>query len=254
MDKNKVVLITGGTRGIGLAVAKAYAAQGVAVAISGKSDGGALDKALHDLGKVSSTSSNISGELLDVRDSKSVRDWVQRTVETFGKIDIAIANAGLINPCPFLDISKEQLDDVIDTHLKGTFYLLQAAARAMVQNKTRGSLISVTAPSATKAVDGVADYASAKGGIISLTKNIARELAPHGIRANSVMPVADTRMTEALIKYRNADREAWNKRYPLLGKMPQADDITGPFLFLGSEDSKYMTGQVLTVDAGSGLL
>ncbi len=248
--KNKVVLITGGTRGIGLAVAKAFAAQSNVVAISGRSDRSALDKALYDLRKVSSES---SGELLDVRDGERVRDWVQRTLGKFGKIDVAIANAGVINPRPFLEISKEQLDDVIDTHLKGTFYLFQAAARAMIQNKTRGALISIAAPSATKPTDGVADYASAKGGIVSLTKNVARELAPHGIRANSVVPVADTRMTEALMKYRKTDRASWNKRYPLLGTMPQADDITGPVLFLGSEDSKYVTGQVLGVDAGSGL-
>jgi NAD(P)-dependent dehydrogenase (short-subunit alcohol dehydrogenase family) len=217
---------------------------------SGRSDRSALDKALYDLRKVSPES---SGELLDVRDGEGVLEWVQRTLGRFGKIDVAIANAGVINPRPFLEISKEQLDDVIDTHLKGTFYLFQAAARAMIQNKTRGALISIAAPSATKATDGVADYASAKGGIVSLTKNVARELAPHGIRANSVVPVADTRMTEALMKYRKTDRASWNKRYPLLGTMPQADDITGPFLFLGSEDSKYVTGQVLGVDAGSGL-
>ena len=253
-NPNRIVLSSGGSRGIGLAVAKAYAAQGDTVVISGRSDRNALESALQDLHNIGQSTKSSMGDLVDVRDGKQVQDWVDKTVKAFGKIDIAIANAGLISPRHFLQISRELLDEVIDTHLKGTFYLMQSSARVMVQNKTRGSLITVTAPSATKAVDGVADYASAKGGIISLTKNIARELAPYGIRANSVMPVADTRMTESLMKYRKIDREAWNKRYPLSGKMPQAEDITGPFLFLGSEDSKYVTGQVLAVDAGSGIM
>ncbi len=248
----KVVSITGGTRGIGLAVAKAYAIQGDTVVISGKNDNSALEKALADLGQISTT--KCWGELLDVRDSKMVQDWVDRTVQRFGKIDVAIANAGIINPCPFLEISESQLNEVVDTHLKGTFFFLQSAARVMVREKTAGALITVTAPSATRAVEGVADYASAKGGIISLTKNVAKELAPYRIRANCVMPVADTRMTDALIKYRKTNREAWNKRYPLLGRMPQAEDITGPFLFLGSEDAKCVTGQVFAVDGGSGTL
>ena len=247
----KVVLITGGTRGIGLAVAIAFASQGDTVAISGRSDRSALEKAVTNLSKVSNREH--SGVLLDVRDGNAVHDWVDKLFQRFGRVDVAIANAGVINPRPFLEIPNEQLDEVVDTHLKGTFHLLQAAGRAMIRKKTPGALITVTAPSATRAVDGVADYASAKGGIISLTRNVARELAPHGIRVNCIMPVADTRMTDALIKYRKTDREAWNRRYPLLGRMPQPEDITGPFIFLGSEESRCITGHVLGVDAGSGV-
>ena len=121
----------------------------------------------------------------------------------------------------------------------------------MVEKKIRGSLITVTAPSAVRGSSGVLDYASAKGGIIALTKNMAKELAQYGIRVNCVLPVAATRMTDTLIQYAEVDRETWDRRYPLLGRMPTAEDVAGTFTFLGSEAARCMTGQVLYVDAGT---
>jgi NAD(P)-dependent dehydrogenase (short-subunit alcohol dehydrogenase family) len=247
-NRKRVVMITGGSRGIGLAVAKAYAKQGDRVVISGRNDKASLEDALASLREITA---EVSGALVDVRDRRAVESWVNQTAEMFGRIDVAISNAGVIRPSPFLEISEEQWDEVVDTHLKGTFLFLQAVARIMVERKIRGSLITVTAPSAVRGSDGVLDYASAKGGIVALTKNMAKELAQYGIRVNSVLPVAATQMTDTLIQYAKVDKESWEKRYPLLGTMPTPEDVAGAFTFLGSEASKCMTGQVLYVDAGT---
>ena len=247
-NTGRVVMITGGSRGIGLAVAKEFAKQGDRVVISGRSDKAALEHAVTSLKEITPEA---SGALVDVRDKHATESWVNQTAERFGRIDVAISNAGVIHPSPFLEISEEQWEEVVGTHLKGTFFFLQSVARIMVERKIRGSLITVTAPSAVRGSQGVLDYASAKGGIIALTKNMAKELAVYGIRVNSVLPVAKTRMTDALTEYWKVDSESWDKRYPLLGRMPRVEDIVGAFTFLGSEASKCVTGQVLSVDAGT---
>ena len=244
-----VVLITGGTRGIGLAVAEAFASRGSIVAVSGVRDREALDEAVVRLRRLQP---DASGALVDVRDRQQVNEWVTRTVERFGRIDVAVTNAGIIRPISFLEISEEQWNEVVDTNLKGTFLVLQAVARKMVERQVAGSLITVSAPAAVRAYNGVADYASAKGGIDALTRNLAKELAPWGIRVNAVLPVAETRMTEALRQYRQVDRETFARGHPG-GTMPQPEDTIGPFLFLASPASRFVTGQVLAVDAGRSL-
>lgn len=244
-----VVLITGGARGIGLAVAEAFAARGSIVAVSGVHDREALESAVERLRQLQP---DASGALVDVRDRQQVNDWVARTVERWGHIDVAITNAGIIRPSSFLEISEEQWDEVLDTHLKGTFLVLQAVARTMVERQSGGSLITVSAPAAVRAYTGVADYASAKGGVDAMTRNLAKELAPWGIRVNAVLPVAETRMTEALQQYRHIDRETWAHDHPG-GAMPQPEDVVGPFLFLASPGSRLVTGQIIAVDAGRSL-
>jgi len=244
MSRNpRVVLITGGTKGIGLAVAQAYARLGDIVVISGRSDNLALRKAIDSLKLIQPRA---TGSLVDVRDRQSVVSWVNGIVEEFGRIDVAIANAGIIRPCSFLQLEESQWDEVVDTHLKGTFLVLQSVARTMIERHVAGSLITVTAPSALKGGTGVTDYASAKGGIISLTRNLAMELGPYEIRVNAILPVAETGMTETLRLFRGMDQESWNKRYSP-GRALQADDIVGPFIFLGSDAARHVTGQIIAV-------
>jgi len=240
------VLITGGSRGIGLAVAEAFACNGDRVAITGGSDPVALAAAVD---RLRALQPEATGALVDAKDKGQVDAWVAEAVTRWGRIDAAIANAGVINPTPFIEITEAQWDLVTGTHLKGTFLLLQAVARTMVEAGTGGSLITVSAPSALRGSNGVADYASAKGGIIALTKNLAKELAPWRIQVNCISPVAETRMTDALQVYRKLDAAAWARQSPG-GRMPQPEEITEPFLFLCSPGAQFITGQVIAVDAG----
>lgn len=242
----RTVAITGGTKGIGLAVARAFAAEGDLVSVTGGSDAAAMEEADRLL---SAASPGSEARLVDSRDAAATRAWVEDLVSRHGHLDVAVANAGVIHPRRFLDIDGEQLDQILGVHLKGAFVFLQAAARAMVDVGLPGSLITVTAPAALRGGVGVADYAAAKGGVVALTKCLARELAPNGIRVNAVLPVAETAMTEALREYRSIDADTWQRQYPG-GRMPLPDDIAGVFVFLASEAAGYVTGEVLAVDAG----
>jgi 3-oxoacyl-[acyl-carrier protein] reductase len=245
-EARRVVAITGGTKGIGLAVAEAFASQGDLVAVTGGSDAAALKKATTAL---RGACPEAEASLLDVRDGPATRAWIQDLVSRHGRLDVAVANAGVIRPRPFLEIEEDQLHHVVGVHLTGAFLFLQAAARAMVSLGQGGSLIGVTAPAALRGGVGVADYAASKGGVVALTKCLARELADHGIRVNAVLPVAETAMTEALREFHGLDTEAWQRQYPG-GRMPRAADTAGVFVFLASSAARYVTGQVVAVDAG----
>jgi 3-oxoacyl-[acyl-carrier protein] reductase len=242
----RVVAITGGTKGIGLAVAEAFAAQGDLVAVTGGSDAAAMEEATAVL---RDACPEAEAHLVDARDGQATSAWVEDLVSRHGRLDVAVANAGVIYPRPFLEIAEDQFHQVVGVHLTGAFLFFQAAARVMVRSGQGGSLVAVTAPAALRGGVGVADYAAAKGGVIALTKCLARELADHGIRVNAVLPVAETAMTEALRKFHGLDAETWQRQYPG-GRMPRPADIAGVFVFLASEAARYVTGQVVAVDTG----
>lgn len=248
--KNEVVAITGGTRGVGLAAAEAFAAQGAAVAIAGGSDQGALDVALD---RLASHGGRVQGALVDVQAPRAIERWVDGVGEGLGLVTVAVAAAGNLALAPVLDLTEAAWDTTIDTHLKGTFFFLQAVARKLRDAKQHGSLITVTSFGGVKAAgEGLIDYSAAKGGIVALTRSMARELLPLGIRVNSVLPAAETRMTDTLRAYWGIDREIWNRSFPQ-GAMPTTEEIADVFLFLGGPWSRHVTGQILAVDAGFGL-
>lgn len=243
--RGKVALITGASRGIGRAVAEAFAREGARLFLVGRTDAQALQDVL---GAVQRTGVEARGALADVGREDEVRRVADQIAAAFGTLDILVNNAGVIAPRPLLEITAAQWDETIRTHLYGTFYCTREMVARFMKDKHAGKIINVTAPSGVRGSVGVADYASAKGGIIAFTRNAARELAPLNIQVNAILPVAETRMTAALqAYYRRTLGEADAERLRTVA--PPA--VLGPaFVFLASGDSDYVTGQILAADGG----
>ncbi|MDA0652669.1 MAG: SDR family oxidoreductase [Proteobacteria bacterium] len=235
-------MITGASRGIGRAVALAFAAEGADVAIVGMTDREALagvEQEIAALGR------RVIAALADVSQRAEIDRVVARITEEWGHLDILVNNAGIIRMTPLEDISEEQWDRTIAVHLKGTFNCTQAVL-AVMKDQGGGKIINVAAPSATRGSSGVADYAAAKGGIIAFTKNAANEFSPYNIQVNCISPVAQTRMTDALVAYR---QQQSNEPPGSLtrGGVVDPEAITPAFVFFASSDSDLITGQVLAL-------
>jgi 3-oxoacyl-[acyl-carrier protein] reductase len=240
----KVALITGGSRGIGKSVAEAFAREGAKLFLTGRVDEEALGRTLADLGRAG----DAEGGLFDVSSHSEVKRLADAIGERYGALDIVVNNAGNIRPTPLLEITPEQWERTIGTHLSGTFHCTVEMVRRFMLSKRRGKIINVTAPSAVRGSYGVADYASAKAGIIAFTRNAARELLPFNIQVNAVLPVARSRMTDALAEYHS--KFVSEESAARLNALPPADAVVPPFVFFASDDSDYVTGQVLAADGG----
>ena len=238
-------IVTGGSRGIGRAVALAFAREGADVAVVGARDQTALNEVEQ---KILGLGRRALAAVADVARRAEVDHVMQRVLHDWGRIDVLVNNAGIIHPAPLEDISGEQWDEVIAVHLKGTFNCTQAVLPAMKRQR-KGKIINVAAPAALRATFGVADYAAAKGGIMAFTRNAAVEFGPYNIQVNCISPVAATRMTDALYDFRSQHPSEVPAR---AGRRPNVspDAVAPAFLFFASSDSDYITGQVLAVDGG----
>ncbi len=247
--KGKVALITGSSRGVGRAVALAYAREGASVVVnyaSNKNAAGEVVAAIKEMG------GRAIAFRADVAKAAEAEALVQNTIEQFGGLDILVNNAGFSRPAMLLKMSEEQWDQVLDVHLKGTFFCTQFAARHMAQQK-RGKIINVTSVAGIAGTVGQINYSAAKGGLISFTKSAARELARFSICINVIsLGIVATDMTEK-IRTDEKLKEIYMNRI-LLKRFAQPDDISPAFVFLGSDESSYITGQLLCVDGGYGMI
>jgi 3-oxoacyl-[acyl-carrier protein] reductase len=247
--KGKVALITGSSRGVGRAVALAYAREGASVVVnyaSNKNAAGEVVAAIKEMG------GRAIAFRADVAKAAEAEALVQNTIEQFGGLDILVNNAGFSRPAMLLRMSEEQWDQVLDVHLKGTFFCTQFAARHMAQQK-RGKIINVTSVAGIVGTVGQINYSAAKGGLISFTKSAARELARFSICINVIsLGIVATDMTEK-IRTDEKLKEIYMNRI-LLKRFAQPDDISPAFVFLGSDESSYITGQLLCVDGGYGMI
>lgn len=243
--KGKTALITGAGRGIGKKVASLFAREGAALFLVGHVDQNALDQTLSEVRRLGV---NAQGGLFDVSDYQQVKRLADMIESGLGGLDIVVNNAGIIKPTPLLEITPSQWERTIQTHLNGTFYCTLEMTKRFLAPKRAGKIINVTAPAALRGSIGVADYASAKGGIIAFTRNAARELAPLNIQVNAVLPIARSRMTDALADFRAAaigEDTAWLRNLP-------TPEVTAPaFLFFACSDSDWVSGQVLAADGGA---
>lgn len=237
--ENQVTIITGGSRGIGRAVALAFAREGACVAIAGVEDREALESVEKE---IIALDANAMAVLANVARRGDVDRLVQSVIAQWGRIDILVNNAGVLHLAPLEKISEERWDDTLGVHLKGTFNCTQAVLPFMKQQR-KGKIINLAAPSALRGSYGVADYAAAKGGVIAFTRNAASELKSWNIQVNCISPTANTRMTEALTDFRREHLGIARREREFLA--PEA--VAPAFVFFACSDSDYVSGQLLEV-------
>lgn len=238
----KVALITGATRGIGKGIAEVFAKEGAEVAFT---YAGSVDKAKaleEELGKITKVKSYQS----DASDYNAAQQLAADVIAEFGKIDILVNNAGITRDNLMLRMSKDDWDTIIKVNLDSVFNLTKAVIKPMMKART-GSIINMTSVVGVKGNAGQANYAASKAGVIGFSKSIALELGSRNIRCNAVAPgFIETEMTAALDE---KTVQGWRDSIPLK-RGGQPEDVANACVFLGSDMSNYITGQVLNVDGG----
>lgn len=242
--QGKSALVTGASRGIGRAIAVEFAKRGADVALIGR-DVPALEEtaALCANARAGAVAHIFAG---DVTDQASVEEAVTQTVQRFGRVDCAVANAGQSVDSLLLRLKSETIDRMLDVNLKSAFYLCNAVARPMMKQRS-GAIVLMTSIVGIMGNAGQAAYAASKAGLIGLCKSAAKELGSRNIRVNAIAPgLIETAMTE---KMPDAARDFLIKQ-AALGRAGTPEDVSGAVAFLCSEAAGYITGQTLIVDGG----
>ncbi|MBE3102420.1 MAG: 3-oxoacyl-[acyl-carrier-protein] reductase [Firmicutes bacterium] len=239
----KVALVTGASRGIGKACALYLAELGVKVAINYSRSSEQADQVVAQIKEMGGEAIAIRA---DVSKQAEVETMVDETIKSLGGLDILINNAGVTKDTLLIRMKEEDWDQVLDINLKGAFLVTKAAAKYMMK-KRQGKIINISSVIGVSGNAGQANYAASKAGIIGFSKSIAKELAPRGILVNIIAPgFIDTDMTDVL---NDQVKEAILSQIPL-GRYGDPEDIAYLVGFLSSEQSQYITGQVIHVDGG----
>lgn len=238
--KDRVAIITGGSRGIGYAIAKAFLGEGAKIVISATNE-----KRLKDAADALSSLGEIKYRVSNIADINSVKKLVDFTIKEFGRLDILVNNAGITRDNILLRMKDSEWKDVIDINLTGVFNCSKACLKHIMKN--RGSIINITSVVGIMGNAGQCNYAASKAGVIGFTKSLAREIARKGARVNAIAPgFIITDMTDALS---NNIKEELKKGIPL-NRFGNVDEVARVAIFLASEDASYITGQVISVDGG----
>jgi 3-oxoacyl-[acyl-carrier protein] reductase len=236
----KVALITGGSRGIGEAIVRKFASEGAQIVFTFQSSREKADLIANDLSKEGAEVLTIMSDAGSFVQAESL---IQFTLEKFGTLDILVNNAGITQDNLMLRMDEDQWDHVIDTNLKSVFNLTKHAIRPMIRQRS-GSIINMSSVVGVFGNAGQSNYAASKAGIIGFTKSIAKELGSRNVRCNAIAPgFIETDMTGVLD---DQTREAFLSNVPMK-RLGTGDDVAHAALFLGSDLSAYISGQVLSV-------
>jgi 3-oxoacyl-[acyl-carrier protein] reductase len=247
--KGKIALITGSSRGVGRAVALSFAKEGAKVMVNYTSNERAANEVAEAINQLGSQAIVVRADVAKREEADSL---VQAAINEFGRLDILVNNAGSTRPAMMLKMTEEQWDEVVDIHLKGAFLCSQAAGRQMKEQNS-GKIINVTSVAGLVGTVGQINYSAAKGGIISMTKSIARELARYNVCANVIsIGILAMGMSEKITTDEKF-KEVYMNRI-LLKRFGTPDDVSPAFIFLASDESSYITGQILCVDGGYGMI
>src|SRR5918994_525857 len=240
----KTALVTGGSRGLGRAIALGLAGQGADVAVNYRGNADAAEEVAQQVAGMGRRSLTIQGDTSTGRDACEA--IVKAALEGLGSIDILVNNAGITRDNLLMRMDADEWDAVIGTNLSGPFWMTRATARPMLKAR-RGRIINMSSAAGRMGNAGQANYAAAKAGLIGLTKTTARELASRGITCNAIAPgLIETDLTADLPE---AATEALKGLTPL-GYIGSVDDVAAAAVFFASDEARYVTGQVLGVDGG----
>jgi 3-oxoacyl-[acyl-carrier protein] reductase len=239
----KSALVTGGSRGIGKAIALRLARQGADVAFSYRGNADAAKETAAEIESIGTKAVAIQG---DVKDPGSAEAVVKSALEAFAKVDILVNNAGITRDDLIMRMTEEAWRDVLETNLFGAFWMTKAVTRPMLKARS-GRIVNITSVSGQAGQMGQANYSSAKAGLIGLTKATARELASRSITVNAVAP--GFVLTELTKNLPEALQTEINARTPL-GRFGTVEEVADAVAFLASDEAAYITGQVLAVDGG----
>ncbi len=237
----RVVVVTGATRGIGRAIALACAREGAPVLVNGRDE--AAGKAV--LGEIAALGGRAAWHRADLGRVAEARGLVDAAERAFGRVDVLVNNAGLFERRPALDMEEADWDRLLDVNLKGAFFCAQAAARAMRARGQGGAIVNVASDAAwSGGINPCAHYAASKAGLVSITRSLAKELAPHGIRVNAIAPgLITTEMGGT------AGSTLPDLRIPL-GREGTVDEVAACVVFLASDEASYVTGANLNLSGG----
>ncbi|HVN97072.1 MAG TPA: SDR family NAD(P)-dependent oxidoreductase [Syntrophorhabdaceae bacterium] len=241
--QDQVVFITGGAKGLGREMARAFLAHGASVAVNGRG-GDAVAQFEQEFGK-----QKILAFRSDITDAHEMEKTVATVTDAWGKIDILINNAGIVNPlAPTETMKKEDFDRVIDVNLKGTFYVTQAFGKKMIEQKS-GRIINIASQVALFGEKGFLPYAISKSALIVMTRELAYEWSPYGITICTLAPgFIKGGMNQGLIK-KEAFVNYLSGRTPV-GRMGEVNEVVSTILFLASDEARYINGETIIMDGG----
>ena len=245
----KIALVTGAGTGIGAAIARRFADDGATVCVSGRKQAQAEAVAA----EITAGGGDAFARLLDVRSSEQYETVFDELMDRYGQIDIVVANAARAGTAayigPLVTVSDDEWNDIIATNLTGVFYAARAAAKRMIPQGS-GSIITIGSINSFRPEGDIPAYAASKGGVLLLTRSLARDLAPHGIRVNGIAPGATgTENILEAIRRRGWTNEQISARIPL-GRQASPHEIASVAAFLASDDASYVTGEMIVVDGG----
>ena len=242
--QGRSALVTGASSGLGRAFAGMLARAGAAVALAARR----RDSLEHVRHEIEQTGGKAIAVGMDVTNARSVTEGIREATKQLGRLDVLVNNAGVTLTKPFLDLDEAEWDRQLDTNLKGSFLVAQAAARVMREQDTGGAIVNIASILGLRVAGQIAAYLSSKAGIVHLTRGMALELARHRIRVNALCPgYIETDLNRAF--FASETGRSLVKRIPQR-RLGQAAELEGPLLLMCSDAGSYMTGAVLAVDGG----
>ncbi len=239
----KTVLVTGASRGIGRSIAMEFSKSGASVVVNYNANADAAESVVSEIRKAGSRAQAIQADVSDLNDAERL---IKTTIDQYGSLDILVNNAGIARDGLVVTMKEQDWDEVLNTNLKGTWNCCKVAVKAMLR-KRQGRIINITSISGLMGQAGNANYSASKAGMIGLTKALAREVASRQITVNAVAPgFMDIGMSD---QFPPEVAEHYSKSIPL-GYWGNGEDVAYAVAFLASDEARYITGQVLSVDGG----